>query len=61
MSDVQKLDEIATKAEQVKAMIGLTHRDDVTREQFAAVLYIVSDYLIDIIKLAEGTGKVTDH
>lgn len=54
MSDMQKLDEIAAKAEQVKAMIGLTHQDGVTAEQFTAVLYIVSDYLIDIIRLAEG-------
>ncbi|MCM1439909.1 MAG: hypothetical protein NC131_12010 [Roseburia sp.] len=49
-----RLDEIAAKAEQVKNMIGLTHQDDVSREQFTAVLYIVSDYLIDIIKLAEA-------
>ncbi len=49
-----RLDEIAVKAEQVKNMIGLTHREDVTPEQFNAVLYIVSDYLMDIVKLAEG-------
>ena len=54
MSDVQKLDEIAAKAEQVKTMIGLTHQKGVSREQYDAVLYIVSDYLIDIIKLAES-------
>ena len=54
MSDTQRLDEIAAKAEQVKNMIGLTHQDGVTSEQFTAVLYIVSDYLIDIIGLAEG-------
>lgn len=54
MTDIQKLDEIAAKAEQVKTMIGLTHREDVTKEEYSAVLYIVSDYLIDIIRLAEG-------
>lgn len=54
MTDLQKLDEIAAKAEQVKTMIGLTHREHVTPEQYDAVLYIVSDYLIDIIKLAES-------
>mgnify|MGYP007035375802 CR=1 FL=1 len=54
MSDLQTLDEIAVKAEQVKILIGLTHREDVTKEQYNAVLYIVSDYMIDIIKLAEG-------
>ena len=54
MTDLQKLDEIAAKAEQVKTMIWLTHREYVTPEQYDAVLYIVSDYLIDIIRLAEG-------
>lgn len=54
MTDLQKLDEIAAKAEQVKTMIGLTHQKGVSREQYDAVLYIVSDYLIDIIKLAES-------
>ena len=49
-----RLDEIAAKAEQVKNMIGLTHQDGVSREQLTAVLYIVSDYLIDIIELAEA-------
>lgn len=54
MTDMQRLDEIAAKAEQVKTMVGLTHQEDTTKEQFSAVLYIVSDYLIDIIRLAEG-------
>lgn len=54
MSDKDRLDEIAVKAEQVKNMIGLTHQEGVRPEQFNAVLYIVSDYLIDIIGLAEG-------
>lgn len=58
MTDLQKLDEIATKAEQVKTLIGLTHQDGVTAEQFIAVLYIVSDYLIDIINLAERSGEI---
>lgn len=54
MTDLQKLDEIAAKAGQVKTMIGLTHQEGVSAEQYNAVLYIVSDYLIDIIRLAEG-------
>lgn len=54
MSNERKLDEIAVKAEQVKNMIGLTHQEGVTMEQYDAVLYIVSDYLIDIIRLAES-------
>lgn len=52
------LDEIAVKAEQVKNMIGLTHQEGVTKEQYDAVLYIVSDYLIDVIRLAEGNIAV---
>jgi len=54
VTDEERLDEIAAKAEQLKTMIGLTHQERVSREQYDAVLYIVSDYLIDIIKLAEG-------
>lgn len=54
MSDARKLDEIAVKAEQVKTMIGLTHQEGITEDQYTAVLYIVSDYLTDIIGLAEG-------
>lgn len=54
MSNERKLDEIAVKAEQVKTMIGLAHQEGVTKDQYDAVLYIVSDYLIDIINLAEG-------
>lgn len=57
MTNSQKLDEIAAKAEQVKNMIGLTHQEGISTEQFHAVLYIVSDYLIDIIRLAEGTAS----
>ncbi len=54
MDYISRLDEIAAKAEQVRNLIGLTHQEGVSREQYDAVLYIVSDYLLDIVRLAEG-------
>lgn len=54
MSNSKKLDRIAFRAQIAQDIIGLVRgNEDATKEEIDAALYVVSDYLADIGRMAE--------